>query len=162
MMSAVLRSPPPTRWSDCSISDLNTLYDRNGDSCLFNSPVQSFPEPFCGNGIREGDEVCDCGSESKCTDDCCNPATCQLVTGAECSFGPCCTRECQLRSYGTECRGSTGECDVAEYCAGDTNECPVDDRRANGLPCNSDTGYCFDGACPSQASQCMDAFGEHI
>ena len=48
-------------------------------------------EPFyqvCGNGIVEGDEACDCGSNDTdiChrNDPCCQPGKCELIDGADC------------------------------------------------------------------------------
>ena len=62
-MSASLPFPFPTRWSTCSVSDLNDGFaNRDLDRCLTNEPAITFGDPVCGNGIREGDEVCDCGS----------------------------------------------------------------------------------------------------
>lgn len=160
IMAGTSSFPLPTRFSSCSVSDLNALIARSGDSCLFNSPTQTVSGPRCGNGIREANEVCDCGSMSECTDSCCNAATCQLAAGAECSAGACCTSTCRLVASGTQCRASTGDCDLAETCTGSSNECPADDHRANGVACNSNTGYCFNGVCPSHNAQCMASFGE--
>ena len=39
-----------------------TLTNRNLDRCLFNEPSMTVGDPVCGNGIRERDEICDCGS----------------------------------------------------------------------------------------------------
>ena len=61
-MSASLPFPPPTNWSSCSVSDLNAGFDRGLGRCLTNEPTVTVGDPVCGNGIREGDEVCDCGS----------------------------------------------------------------------------------------------------
>ncbi len=150
---------PPTQFSSCSVSDFNVLVGRGGDSCLFNTPTTMVGDPVCGNGIREGNEICDCGSAAECTDPCCNAATCQLAAGAECPAGACCNN-CQFRSFGTQCRAATQECDIAEYCTGDSNECPEDDHRSNGISCSSNAGYCFDGQCPTLADQCSAAWGE--
>ena len=62
-MAAVSGFPQPISWSQCSVDDLNdgfTLY--NLGTCLNNEPTETVGDPVCGNGIREDDEVCDCGS----------------------------------------------------------------------------------------------------
>ena len=143
------------------MSDLNVLYSRGGDSCLFNTPTTIVGDPVCGNGILEENEECDCGSPAECTNPCCDAATCLPVTGAECASGACCTSQCSLALYGTECRASSGDCDIAEFCLGDFNECPGDDIVANGVSCASDEGYCSEGSCPTLDNQCADSFGNN-
>ena len=160
IMSAVAGPEDPTLFSSCSVSDLNDLYARNGDTCLFNAPSMVVGDPVCGNGIQEDNEACDCGSPDECTNICCNATTCRLIAGAECASGSCCTSQCQLVEYGMECRASSSECDIAEYCLGDSNECPEDDHVANGKPCKSDTGYCMEGQCPTHEDQCMTFFSK--
>jgi hypothetical protein len=117
-------------------------------------------DPVCGNGIREGNEVCDCGSAQECTDPCCNPATCQLASGAQCSAGDCCSSTCRFLSYGTQCRAANGDCGIAEYCPGDSGDCPANDHQRDGVSCNSNTGYCSGGMCPTRNAQCQVAFGK--
>lgn len=161
IMSAVSGFPPPSQWSSCSISDLNEGYAENLDSCLFNEPTMTVGDPVCGNGIREGDEICDCGSPDECSDPCCDPTTCQLASGAECSEGPCCNSTCQYVSYGTPCRAASGECDIVEYCSGDSSDCPSDVHSANGAACRNATGFCYAGQCPTHDVQCQLAFGKY-
>ena len=63
IMASVSGFPSPTQWSDCSRSDLSSGFtNRNLDRCLFNEPSMTVGDPVCGNGIRERDEICDCGS----------------------------------------------------------------------------------------------------
>ena len=162
-MAAVAGFPPPTNWSDCSLSDLNTGFTaHNTDRCLTNEPTMNVADPVCGNGVRESDEICDCGGETECTDPCCNATTCQLVSGAQCGSGSCCSRDCTIVPYGIECRTSSGECDIAEYCSGDSSECPRDDQKFDSTPCANNTGYCYFGKCPTYDAQCMRAFGMFV
>eukprot|EP01147_Barroeca_monosierra_P000097 gene97-3490_t len=57
-----------------------------------------FVEPqtvFCGNGVLESGEECDCGADCE-NDDCCDEE-CNLINGAECSdqSGSCC-KDCKM------------------------------------------------------------------
>ena len=158
---AAVASSASTSFSSCSISDLAGFTASGGDTCLFNAPTTSVQDPVCGNGIKEAGEVCDCGSVAECTDSCCDAATCQLASGAQCAEGACCDASCNLRPYGTTCRESAGDCDIKEYCLGDSNECPADEHIRDGSVCVGDTGYCYNGACPTHEDQCMAAFGEY-
>ncbi len=157
-MEATLGIPSPVTFSSCSVSDISILYANGGDSCLFNIPANVVGDPVCGNGIQEENEACDCGTPEECTNDCCDAATCQPIAGAECASGACCTSQCMIASYGTECRASVDGCDIAEYCLGDSNLCPVDNVVANGVSCNSGSGYCLDGECPTHTAQCSNIF----
>jgi hypothetical protein len=62
VMSAVINTAnPPQSWSSCSI---NTMNSRIGGyaHCITNTPEDILGDPVCGDGIVQGDEVCDCGT----------------------------------------------------------------------------------------------------
>ena len=89
-MFAPLSAVSPTRWSSCSLEHLALAFEHGMDYCLHNKPVALFDQPTCGNMFVEAGEECDCGLPNKCTNPCCNPATCKLHINATCGTGECC------------------------------------------------------------------------
>jgi cysteine-rich repeat protein len=73
-------------------------------------------QAVCGNGIKEGSEQCD--GES------------------------CCSPTCLFRPVGFECRGSAGECDIAEVCTGVSASCPDDALVPVETVCRASAGAC--------------------
>ena len=61
-----LKDPPQT-WSSCSVAAFSRVSD-NLARCLHNIPHPDdiLGAPVCGDGIVQGDEVCDCGSPQVC------------------------------------------------------------------------------------------------
>lgn len=119
---------------------------------------------FCGNGILEKDEECDCGTSKICeTQTCCNMSTCKLTTNSTCGTGICCDFEtCQpTKNTKRVCRPELGYCDMPEYCDASSEFCPTDIKVENGVKCHVDgvESYCYDGLCKSRESQCKLLWG---
>lgn len=148
-------------FSSCSADDFEKMILSVGGSCLLNvpRPDESYSAPYCGNGLVDFGEECDCGSQKECeSDPCCEFGTCRLKSGAECAFGECC-RHCQFLPGGTVCRSSTDECDLPEYCNGSSPLCQSDVFIQNGQPCRNSEAYCYNGKCQTYDGQCQAIFG---
>ncbi|XP_059475027.1 disintegrin and metalloproteinase domain-containing protein 23 isoform X2 [Neocloeon triangulifer] len=154
----------PYMFSECSRSDYIDTLRNSLALCLLNKPNEVADvlhiRRTCGNLIVEEGEDCDCGTLESCRekDPCCDPLTCKITKESECATGPCCDN-CRLRAKGTPCRDASNECDLPEYCTGETGQCPTDLYRKNGSPCASNTGYCFNGVCPTLNLQCEQIWG---
>src|SRR6185436_15684556 len=62
-----------------------------------------------------------------------------------------------------ECRGSAGQCDVAESCTGSSGTCPADGFASDTTSCTgaSQSGACDDNAadhCSGTSNSCVDIF----
>uniref|UniRef100_A0A8C5WER3 ADAM metallopeptidase domain 8 n=1 Tax=Leptobrachium leishanense TaxID=445787 RepID=A0A8C5WER3_9ANUR len=153
----------PKMFSSCSQADLQTFLNDVSPTCLLNTPDtdQLYGGPVCGNQFVEKGEECDCGSLEDCTNPCCNATTCLLKEGAQCAQGECC-QQCKIRPVGEMCRRKKEECDLPEYCTGVSAECPEDAYQENGVICrnsNGNSGYCYNGECPSHSQQCKGLWG---
>ncbi|RKP09451.1 Metallo-peptidase family M12B Reprolysin-like-domain-containing protein, partial [Thamnocephalis sphaerospora] len=145
-------------FSPCSIREICNTYPTVG-SCL-TAPGQRkvMTVAMCGNGIKEGDEECDCGSDQDCAKDkCCDGATCKLKAGANPRNDACCDN-CQVKAAQQLCRGAISECDIEERCDGVSSQCPTDVYKEDGTACgNSSTSSgltCASGMCTSRDEQC--------
>ncbi|KAL9951078.1 hypothetical protein ACROYT_G043674 [Oculina patagonica] len=122
-------------FSNCSLESLKRL----NDWCLYNVPTYKAHNSYCGNGIREEGEECDCGTPEMCMakDPCCEPHNCVLKKESQCSdLHHTCCEKCLYKKQGSLCRGVKTDCDVPEYCPGDSRDCPEDTFIINGYPCN--------------------------
>ena len=151
------------RWpyfSSIGVNATSQFLARGSRSCLLND-VGEKEISYCGNGIVEDGEDCDCGNDMPCSA-CCNKATCKLAANAKCADGLCCDlATCTIKPKNATCRGALGSCDLAEYCDGTSRDCPADQYIQNGLPCKEgDEGYCYRGRCGSRLSECKKIWGE--
>ncbi|XP_028416314.1 zinc metalloproteinase-disintegrin-like batroxstatin-3 [Dendronephthya gigantea] len=151
-----------TRFSSCSLLQLEDTLEKGYGTCLFNEPKKLFGDAICGNGFVEEGEECDCGTEEECDyfkNKCCNASSCMLLPGALCSHGECCEKDCKFSSRGKLCRETHDDCDLPEYCTGDTGMCPQDYHVQNGVNCSEHNGYCYGGVCRNIELQCQNIFG---
>ncbi|XP_071763900.1 disintegrin and metalloproteinase domain-containing protein 9 [Centroberyx gerrardi] len=148
-----------TKFSTCSGDDFERLIRRGGGVCLKNQPSLSdvVGVAKCGNGLLEEGEQCDCGTPEECKDKCCDAATCNFTPGSACAQGSCCSN-CQIRVSGTPCRESVNSCDLSEYCDGESAFCPSDFYIMDGLQCENNAAYCYEGRCQTYDFQCKHLF----
>uniref|UniRef100_A0A8C6RCM9 Uncharacterized protein n=1 Tax=Nannospalax galili TaxID=1026970 RepID=A0A8C6RCM9_NANGA len=146
------------RFSNCSYGMFLKTYDTTNCLHKIHRPLSILRVTFCGNGVVEDGEECDCGSETMCRNDPCCMKGCTLKYGAACSFGLCC-KDCQFMPSGTVCRENNSECDLPEWCAGTSHECPEDVYVLDGTPCHGG-GYCYEKRCNNRDQQCQQIFGK--
>ncbi|XP_070621429.1 zinc metalloproteinase-disintegrin-like atragin [Erythrolamprus reginae] len=160
VMTASLGFSPPYEFSSCSLEQHQQYLIKDHPQCILNKPlITDIVAPaVCGNYFLEEGEDCDCGSPENCQSTCCNATTCKLQPTAKCDSGECC-EQCNFKGAGVECRGVKDDCDLAESCTGQSGECPTDQFQRDGQPCQNNEGYCYNGKCPTLASQCIDIFG---
>ena len=103
-----------------------------GQTC--NSDCQCIVTQTCGNGIVEGTEQCDPGTN--------NPSD-------------CCSSNCMYESSSYTCRSASGTCDVAETCSGSSATCPVDAVQPNTFTCRASQGVCdLEEKCDGSTKTC--------
>uniref|UniRef100_A0A8C2X1K9 ADAM metallopeptidase domain 28 n=1 Tax=Cyclopterus lumpus TaxID=8103 RepID=A0A8C2X1K9_CYCLU len=160
IMAAALSWNIPRTFSSCSSNDYEKYLLGRSPDCILDKPDYRTLEtpPLCGNGFVEKGEQCDCGSVEECTNPCCNATACTLKEGSQCAEGECC-EDCKVLPRSTECRRSRDGCDLAEYCDGESATCPENIFAVNGLPCDGDLGYCYNGQCPQRLDQCVKMYG---
>ncbi|XP_065186629.1 disintegrin and metalloproteinase domain-containing protein 10-like [Sycon ciliatum] len=113
----------------------------------------------CGNGIREGAEECDCGSDNnetcRANDPCCRPGNCTLLPGNPCTakWDVCCrtvtspqnVTMCVLAGEEKPC-SYTDECQLQQFCNGENKTC-LPSPTPDGTLCNGNLSTCSGGAC---------------
>ena len=64
MSALIYLNDPAQTWSSCSADTLNSVISRTENNlarCLHNTPDNILGSAVCGDGIVQGDELCDCG-----------------------------------------------------------------------------------------------------
>lgn len=145
-------------WSTCSTAELVEDLKKPSRTCLWKKPKQVLFS-FCGNGIVDNGEDCDCGhSNIGFCKNCCDPQTCRFKPNSKCAEGECCTEQCQLKTANTVCRNVTNSCDVQDVCSGTSNKC-VDESKDDGFGCldgKGGGGYCLSGKCMTINNECIE------
>ncbi|XP_041458780.1 disintegrin and metalloproteinase domain-containing protein 10-like [Lytechinus variegatus] len=146
------------RFSPCSITTisniLSTVFLGYSKTNCFKSQSDI---TFCGNGITEEGEECDCGYEEECTHSCCvpqnadhtQPNACRLANQAQCSptEGVCCdSSTCTYKASSEQCEQSD-ECHGPAFCPGDSSICPVPTPEADLTQCDNGRKLCHNGEC---------------
>uniref|UniRef100_A0A8C6XIT1 Uncharacterized protein n=1 Tax=Naja naja TaxID=35670 RepID=A0A8C6XIT1_NAJNA len=154
---------PLSEFSSCSVQEHREYLLRDRPQCILNKPLSTdiVTPPVCGNYLVEVGEECDCGSPQGCQSACCNPTTCKLQHEAQCDSEECCEK-CKFKGAGAECRAAKDDCDLPELCTGQSAECPTDVFQRNGLPCQNNQGYCYNGKCPIMTNQCIALRGPGV
>ncbi|KAL3886424.1 hypothetical protein ACJMK2_026416 [Sinanodonta woodiana] len=164
--------PHNNQFSPCSKGNISQVLDavvnqRNGKVfCFTNSQ-----DAFCGNGLVEKNEQCDCGyvdEKGNCADKCCNGRD-RVLTSSACtrkanttcspSEGSCCTQNCGYESTSVTCRVATECLEASNFLnslTGSAAVCPPSVKKPNGTYC-SNFGYtCKNGEC---AGSLCELFG---
>jgi len=142
-------------FSTCSRRSISALIASAKTSCF-----RRQSSSYCGNGVVEDNEQCDCGTTFTCDvyDKCCKPVSllpgfrvdtaCKLKNPGTCSprVNRCCSSACSVLSAGVTCREMT-ECSSASHCDGNTASCPAPQPAADGTPCAGGRGRCTAGLC---------------
>ncbi|XP_033725849.1 disintegrin and metalloproteinase domain-containing protein 10-like isoform X2 [Pecten maximus] len=150
--------PHNHEFSVCSKDNMTRVLHSLLEGRFKKNCLQNQEGSFCGNGIREEGEECDCGYVDDCDEKCCNPrhekkrdSDCKLKPSYQCSpsQGPCCTSECEFitASINKTCRAAT-DCIYSSRCPGDSAECPSPrDKPDIETLCNDKLSVCQKGEC---------------
>uniref|UniRef100_A0A8K9XJQ4 Disintegrin domain-containing protein n=1 Tax=Oncorhynchus mykiss TaxID=8022 RepID=A0A8K9XJQ4_ONCMY len=85
----------------------------------------------------------------ECTNKCCDAATCKLTWGSACAQGACC-KDCKVSPAAVGLQN--------QYCNGSTSYCPSDFYIMDGLLCENNAAYCYEGRCQTYDYQCKHLF----
>jgi hypothetical protein len=150
-------------WSACSQWYIQYFFDNSHSLTCLDNRVSDVAQ--CGNGLLEEGEQCDPGA---LTNSCCNPVTCMLTPGSQCSAEEkCCTDQCAFRPTSWVCRESKDEsCNPEERCSGESGSCPADAVKPPGTLCGSSDNWkdssCNDGGLCVDVVQICDKIFEQL
>ncbi|XP_035211868.1 uncharacterized protein LOC118185997 [Stegodyphus dumicola] len=143
-------------FSSCNVQDI--IHVLRKKDCF-----QKIKHDTCGNGIREENEICDCGPSFVCDsiDSCCTPAHsadsrtkgCLLRNKAKCSITDGCCSNCQIINQTVKCFSGNNDCDIG-MCDGKTASCPKGQTASLYMVCGEqkrgaavDAQLCENGVC---------------
>ena len=141
-------------FSSCSINSIYPVILNKGNCFIERTG------PYCGNGITEVGEECDCGNTATCpyTDDCCTPSD-AVISDPPCTFrrsagkmcspreAPCCTPTCEVMAALSLVCGQRSECLQETKCDGSQSKCPDPVLMPNDTMCDAGRKVCRDGIC---------------
>lgn len=155
--------PNHTKFSKCSLDFISKTLTYTEYTHCFTDDKKL---PFCGNGIMDPGEECDCGEDCR-LDHCCHPHNssnglrCTLKPGAQCSVsqGPCChSVKCQFINQSEQfpCQNEQ-PCMAQLLCHGEAYgaKCPPPKPhqvKPDGFICSHNGRACHAGSC--NASVC--------
>ncbi|XP_061190588.1 disintegrin and metalloproteinase domain-containing protein 10-like, partial [Saccostrea echinata] len=151
--------PNNDHFSKCSKENITLVLDAvvNGRNGKYNC-FKSSDSAFCGNGIVEEGEQCDCGYKDDCTDNCCHPRSSDPNDKQMCKYkdpsikcspteGPCCTDKCDYKPANMMvCRAAT-DCSEEQKCNGSSAKCPIPKNKEDMTYCIDYTQVCINGVC---------------
>jgi len=149
--------PNNVKFSSCSKKAINKVISSKSDNCF------KVEMSYCGNKIKEWDEICDCGNSDTCSaiDPCCTPKYldegCTLNNRGPCSpqQGPCCDSMCQFRSPSRQCEEEQ-DCRHSVYCSGGEGACPRALSKDNKTLCHEGVNTCYEGSCRGSVCQLVN------
>ena len=136
-------------WSNYSKLMMSEIEDTGVFQCLYRKPNKATTRfQICRNGMIEPGETCDCIPSDLDCRKCCNISSCQLLPGAKCSSGGCCSDCKVIRNSNVSCFPLLDRCDKEDFCDGETEFC--EDKRWDGKNCSDAIGTpreCVKGTC---------------
>ncbi|XP_048186513.1 disintegrin and metalloproteinase domain-containing protein 25-like [Perognathus longimembris pacificus] len=143
-------------FSNCSYAKFIETIAKTDCMRLPPSPLHTYKYEFCGDGVIDDGEECDCGSLKLCEQEPCCLANCTLKSGAECASGLCC-EDGHIMPSGTVCREKENACDLPERCIRTSQQGPEDMYLVDGSACTG-TSYCYENKCNNRDEQCQKIF----